>query len=181
MKALAALAAALAGLLMAAPAQARIEWQPSHGWQPQRTRQAPPPRWPSDYGIIGGRCDSRMVGALLGAAVGGHVGAWAGGRRPVAFLAGPMAGGPLGARLGGEMDAADRGCIGHALELAPANATVAWARAGGRIAYALTPLRHHALLGQACREFMGRVTVDGRHQPFRGMACRAGEGVWKLV
>lgn len=183
---LARLIGVLPALTFMMPASAEIVLlDPTHDWRAGRDRPvatASRPAWPSDFGVAGGRCNTLLIGAMLGGPMSLPAGTPPGGnQRHVAILAGSLIGRPLGASLGQTMDAVDRGCIGHALELAPPNLTVAWSKAGGRIAYALTPLRRHALLGQSCREFLGRVTVDGRNQPFRGFACSAGEGVWRLV
>lgn len=136
-------------------------------------------RWPSDYGVAGGRCNAQLVGALVG-------GPWAAaGRRgtggSVAMLRGSVPGYAYGARFGPGMDAVDRSCIGHALEIAPAFSTVRWVNPYSQAHYSLTPQRQLKLRGNQCRAFSGRVILAGTHQLVQGTACRHGRGGWFMV
>src|SRR5207249_5438905 len=104
-------------------------WAPAHGW---RKKNDPNyvgytgKKWDKDYGIIEGRCNSAAVGAVLGGAVGGAVGARAASKedRPVAIVVGTVLGAVIGAKIGQKSDEGDRGCWGHALELAGEKKTV---------------------------------------------------------
>lgn len=136
-------------------------------------------RWPSDYGVAGGRCNTQLVGALVGGpwAVAGRRGAG----RSVAMLRGSVPGYAYGARLGPGMDAVDRSCMGHALELAPAFSTVRWVNPYSHADYTLTPQRHLTLRHGQCRQFSGRMILAGTHRLVRGTACRDRRGGWFMV
>lgn len=136
-------------------------------------------RWPSDYGVAGGRCNASIVGNLVG-------GPWAaaganGYGRSVATLSGSVPGYAFGSRLGPGMDAVDRGCMGHSLELAPSFHPVRWINPNSQAVYELTPLRRLSVHGRPCREFAGHVVTAGAPQPMRGTACRSGNGIWRMV
>ena len=123
-----ALAAALAGAL-AVPSVAAAQTggdAEAQGWR----RTADPyflgagsRKWLKDYGVVGGRCNRQAVAAVVAAPPTGPETV----RDEVATLRGPM---PL-ARAKVELTAADRACLGHALELAPEDQALLAEAAGG--------------------------------------------------
>jgi len=161
-------------------------WAPAHGW-----RQKHDPyylgysgrRWGDDYGVLSGRCNTSAVGAAVGGVVGGVLGSQVGGGngRTVAIVLGSVLGAVAGSRIGGTMDAADRACIGHTLELAKERRQVVWLNPASGVGYALTPMREFTLNGRPCREFTGSLREDGRVGRFNGRACQAGNGVWRMI
>src|SRR5438045_3685546 len=98
-------------------------WAPAHGW---RKKNDPNyvgytgKQWPKDYGILDGRCNTAAVGAVLGGVVGGAIGSQVGSgdNRPVAMVVGTVLGAVIGSKIGADIDNGDRGCMGHAFELA---------------------------------------------------------------
>src|SRR5690606_27206668 len=96
---------------------------PAHGW---RKKNDPTyvgytgRKWERDYGIVDGRCNPAAVGAVLGGATGGVVGARVSrpDDPPIAIILGTAIGAVIGHAIGKEFDEADRACMGHALELA---------------------------------------------------------------
>ncbi len=161
-------------------------WAPAHGW-----RQKHDPyylgysgrRWGDDYGVLSGRCNTSAVGAAVGGVVGGALGSQVGNGngRTVAIVLGSVLGAVAGSRIGDEMDAADRACVGHALELAKERRQVVWLNPSSGVGYALTPVREFTVNGRHCREFSGSLREDGRVERFNGRACQTGGGVWRMI
>src|SRR5713226_2248094 len=132
-------------------------WAPAHGW---RKKNDPNyvgytgKKWDKDYGIIEGRCNSAAVGAVLG--------------------------GVIGAKIGQKIDEGDRGCWGHALELAGEKKTVVWTNKATGVNYRLTPTRNFQEGKLPCREFSTVVSAASRQDTVKGVACRRGEGEWEI-
>src|SRR5678815_5573926 len=88
-------------------------WAKAHGW---RKKNDPNyvgytgKKWPQDYGVVEGHCDTDKVGAVVGSKVGSPE------NRPVAIVVGTVLGAVIGAKVGRALDEADRACMGHALE-----------------------------------------------------------------
>ena len=159
---------------------------PAHGWRKKNDpyyvgytgRQ-----WSDDYGISAGRCDRDRVGAVLGAAVGGTIGAAVsdGDDRLIAVLAGAAIGAVIGREIGEEMDERDRACFGHSLELLADGRRVSWD--GGRpgLTFSLAPDGRFTRDGRVCRHFTLLRQTDGRQASKRGSACRYGDGDWRML
>jgi surface antigen len=142
-------------------------------------------KWEKDYGIIEGKCNSAAVGAVLGGAVGGVIGSQVGkgDDRPVAILVGTVLGAVIGSKVGAEIDSGDRGCMGHALELAGEKRPVRWTNDKTGVSYTLTPTRNFSEGTLPCREFTTVASKGGkkdRAQPIKGVACRKGNGEWEF-
>ena len=137
-------------------------------------------KWEKDYGVVAGRCNIAAVGAVLGGAVGGVVGAKVSERedRPVAVILGTALGALIGHKVGQQLDERDRGCMGHALELAAEKKTVVWTNKATGVTYRLTPTRGFTEGARSCREFTTRVSAAGRKDSIQGVACRRGNGDW---
>jgi len=159
---------------------------PAHGW---RKKNDPNyvgytgRKWEKDYGVIGGRCNREAVGAVLGGVVGGAIGSRVGegDGRTVAIVVGSVLGAVIGAKIGRDLDEADRGCVGHALELTAEGKPVTWSNAQTGMSYAVTPTRGFKQNGQSCREFTTVITAKGRKDTVTDRACRAGDGTWQIV
>jgi surface antigen len=159
---------------------------PAHGW-----RQKHDPyyvgytgyRWRDDYGIREGRCDRERVGTVLGAVVGGAIGASvADGRdKLIAILAGATIGAIIGREIGEDMDRDDHACFGHSLELLEDGRRVRWEGARPGLYWMLTPDRRFERDGRVCRHFTLVREVGGRTVRKRGSACRFGDGDWRMI
>jgi len=179
-------------------------WAPAHGW---RKKNDPNyvgysgRKWEKDYGVLEGRCNSAEVGAVLGGVVGGAIGSQVGkgDSRPVAIVVGTVLGAVIGSKIGADIDNGDRGCMGHALELAGEHKTVTWSNKATGVAYRLTPTRNFGDKANPCREFTAVAAAAETHQgkgkgkgkgkghkqasgetEFKGVACRVGGGRWQL-
>jgi surface antigen len=155
----------------------------AHGW---RKKNDPTyvgytgKKWQRDYGVAEGRCNTAAVGAVVGGVIGGAVGARVSSDqdRPVAVILGAALGAVVGRAIGKELDAADRGCMGHALELAGERKTVAWTNAASGVSYRLTPTGSFKDGNAPCRRFTTVLTAGGRKDTVKGAACRQGNGEW---
>ena len=160
-------------------------WAPAHGW---RKKNDPNyvgytgKKWERDYGVLEGTCNTAAVGAVLGGAVGGVVGSRVSNDRdrPVAVVLGTVIGAVIGAKVGADIDAGDRGCMGHALELAGERQTVAWTNKATGVSYQLTPTRNFREGSQPCREFTTLVSTGKKKDVVNGVACRSGNGDWNF-
>lgn len=186
---------ALACLAIASPSLADPPpWAPAHGWRKKHEdrddREEHEGRryegyegrgWDDDYGVVEGRCNRRAVGAVLGSVVGGAIGSQVGSGdgRAVAIVVGAALGSLVGSEIGRNLDEADRGCIGHALELAGDNRSVHWVNDARGISYALTPMAQLSD-DRACRRFRLKTELHGRAKTRDGVACRSGDGVWEI-
>lgn len=159
---------------------------PAHGW---RKKNDPyyvgysGKKWDRDYGIVAGTCNREAVGAVVGGVIGGAVGSTVGegSARVVAIVVGSVLGAVVGGMIGRSIDDADRGCIGHALELGRVGQPVAWTNPQTGASYVVTPKKGFKQAGKDCREFTTTVTVQGRKETVQDRACRSGEGVWQIV
>lgn len=178
-------------------------WAPAHGW---RKKNDPNyvgytgKKWDNDYGVLDGTCDSAKVGTVLGGVVGGVVGSQVAKdspNRPVAIVVGSVIGAVIGNKIGKDIDAGDRGCMGHALELAGEQKPVRWTNPQTGVNFVLTPTKNFGDQRNPCREFTA-VAVGGGDEreehgkgkgkgkgkgaahkaQFKGSACRQGNGEW---
>jgi surface antigen len=160
-------------------------WAPAHGW---RKKNDPNyvgytgKKWDRDYGVLEGKCNTAAVGAVLGGAVGGVVGAKVSSKedRSVAILVGSVLGAVIGSKIGAEIDDSDRGCMGHALELAGEKKTVVWTNSTTGLSYRLTPTSNFEDAKQPCREFITEVSAKSKAAQIKGVACRRANGEWQF-
>ena len=175
----------LIGLLVAwvAPAFAQPPAHaPAHGW---RKKNDPfyvgysGKQWERDFDISSGSCNRQEIATVVGAIAGGVIGnRVADEHKPVATLVGVIAGAVIGNRIGRELDEADRGCFGHALEIAQPRQRVTWTT--DNVRYELSPGADRPRGGTACREYT-LVTVVGRDRSTQtGVACQSQPGVWQV-
>jgi surface antigen len=162
---------------------------PAHGWRRNHERDEHRERgyvgyegrrWDNDYAVLSGRCDRQAVAAALGGVVGGVIGARVGDpeNRAIATIIGAVAGALIGNRIGRELDEADRGCFGHALELGRPGRVVVWTH--DTVRYELLPGANRERHGTVCREFT-MTTISGRQRSSRaGLACRTQVGGWEI-
>ena len=158
---------------------------PAHGW---RKKNDPNyvgysgVSWERDYDISSGRCNRQeiatVVGAIAGGAIANHV---ADEHKAVATIVGVIAGGVIGNRIGKELDEADRGCFGHALEIAQPGQRITWANQQSGMSYEMLPGALSTRNGTPCREYT-LVTIAGRDRSSqKGLACQSQPGVWQAA
>jgi len=174
-----------AAVLISVPALGEPpEHAKAHGW-----RKKNDPRyvgytgrdWDRDYGVLEGKCNREEIGTVVGAVAGGAIGSQVGDGdgRTVAIIVGSVLGAAVGRAIGADLDDADRGCVGHALELSEAGRAVRWVNDRTHISYALTPLVSVAKDPKNCRRFS--IEVKGKKkQTSHVRACRNEAGVWKV-
>ncbi len=135
-------------------------------------------RSPGTYQAVGG-----VMGAVLGGLLGSQLGS--GGTQLAMTSLGSSLGGVLGAELGlaiheaeltAEDEARDRATNG------PTGEPVLWKDPDSGASGSVTPLRDvTSSAGERCREFEQKMTVAGRTETTRGVACLGEDGVWKVV
>lgn len=166
---------------------------PAHGWRKKHaSRHERDARyyvgytgrhWEHDYDIQSGHCNREAVATVLGGVVGGVVASRVSSpeNRTVATIVGAAAGALIGNRIGHELDEADRGCFGHALEVGKSGQRVTWANESTGVRYEMVPGAERDRNGAPCRDFT-LVAVDGRERSSReGVACQSQPGVWQLA
>ncbi len=139
-------------------------------------------RWDNDYEILSGRCNREAVATVVGGVVGGVLAAHASSsdNRTVATLIGAAAGALIGRKIGHELDEADRGCFGHALEIGPPGRRVVWTNQATGVRYEMVPGNRRPQSGATCREFTLLAIAGNERSTRAGIACRAGTGVWRV-
>ena len=175
--------AALVALGPAAAAAQPPDHAKAHGWRKKNDPTYPGyqgRRWEKDYDVSRGGCNSAAVGAVLGGATGAVIGAKVSSKqdRAVAVIVGTTIGAAIGAKIGQQIDNGDRGCMGHALELAGEKKTVAWTNKNTGVTYRLTPTRTFKRDNAPCREFTTKVSNGRVADVVTGVACRRGAGDW---
>jgi surface antigen len=161
------------GMVMPAPAVVYPPWIVV-----QQGERAYHPQYQPRYVSTASRCNSDTAGRVLGGIVGGALGnqIGKGGGRTVATIGGAVAGVLIGGEIGKRMDAADQGCVGQVLEVAPVDRPVQWIE--GPTRYVVVPGRVVSRQGSYCRPYTMEITLDGQRERSQGMACRRGDGVW---
>ncbi len=158
---------------------------PAHGW---RKKNNPyyvgytGKQWERDFEISSGRCNRQEIATVIGGIAGGVIAnRVADEHRTVATIIGVLAGAAIGNRIGRELDEADRGCFGHALEIAQEGQRVRWTNDAAGLRYELSPGAARPQSGTACREYT-LVTIAGRERSSRkGIACQTQPGVWQVA
>jgi surface antigen len=155
---------------------------PAHGWRKKHDpyyRGYTGRQWEHDYGIVDGRCNRDAIGTVLGGVVGGAIGSQVGEGRAVAIVLGTVIGAVIGRQIGRNLDDQDRGCIGHALELAKDGQSVRWLNERYGVTYVVKPVGG-VQNGGTCRNFELQASRDGKAQSQQGRACRTGDGTWRM-
>ncbi len=158
---------------------------PAHGW---RKKHDPyyvgyaGVSWERDFDISSGSCNRQEIATVVGAIAGGVIAnRVADEHRTVATIVGVIAGAVIGNRIGRELDEADRGCFGHALEIAQPGQRITWANETAGLRYEMSPGAGSTRNGKPCREYT-LVTVAGRERSSQtGLACQSQPGVWQAA
>ncbi|HUK00869.1 MAG TPA: RT0821/Lpp0805 family surface protein [Steroidobacteraceae bacterium] len=139
--------------------------------------------WDKDYQILSGHCDRAAIGAVFDGAGGSVLGARAERRenRAAATVIGASMDQLVGRKVGTELDAGDRACIGHTLEIGKAGKHVAWDNLASGVHYQVTPEDARTDIAGLCRRFkvvaVGATGKSKRH----GTACEKSPGLWQLT
>jgi surface antigen len=158
---------------------------PAHGW---RKKNDPSYagytgyQWERDFDISSGRCNRQEIATVVGAIAGGVIAnRVADEHRTVATIVGVIAGAAIGNRIGRELDEADRGCFGHALEIAEPGQRITWTNQAAGLRYEMSPGAGSTRNGKPCRAYT-LVTVAGRDRSSQtGVACQSQPGVWQAA
>ena len=158
---------------------------PAHGWRKKHDPEYvgyTGTKWERDYDISSGHCNREAIGAVVGGVIGGAVGARTASEenRTVAIIIGAAAGALLGSRIGRELDDADRGCFGHALEIGSAGQVVRWTNAATGVSYALVPGAAVKSNDQPCRKFTLTASRGNVTEKRSGSACQTRVGTWSI-
>jgi surface antigen len=157
---------------------------PAHGW---RRKNDPNyigytgKQWERDFDISAGSCNRQEIATVLGGIAGGVIASRVAEpeNRTVATIV--IAGAVIGNRIGRELDEADRGCFGHALEIAQPGQRITWSNDTTGVRYEMSPGADRPRTGAACREYT-LVTVAGRDRSSQtGLACQSQPGVWQVA
>jgi surface antigen len=157
---------------------------PAHGWRKKNDPEYvgyTGTKWSRDYDVSTGRCNREEIGAVLGGAIGGVIANRnSDEHRIVATIIGAAAGALIGAKIGRELDEADRGCMGHVLEIGEPGRRVVWANTRTGVSYVLVPGEGRKVKGKPCRQFTLTATRGKVKEEKRGTACQVGVGEWKF-
>ena len=159
---------------------------PAHGW---RKKNDPHyvgytgKQWEQDFDISSGSCNREEIATVIGAIAGGVIAnRVADEHRTVGTIVGVIAGAVIGNRIGRELDEADRGCFGHALEIGQMGQQISWTNEANGLRYELSPGADRPRGTQACREYtlVTRTTRSDRTS-HTGLACQSSPGVWQVA
>jgi surface antigen len=174
-------AAPVATIVAQPPAHA-----PAHGWRRKNDPSYPGyngRQWERDFDISSGSCNRQEIATVIGGIAGGVIAnRVADEHKPLATIVGAIAGAVIGNRIGRELDEADRGCFGHALEIGSAGQRVTWTNEMNGLRYELSPGANRPRGNTACREYT-LVTGVGRRDrtSHTGLACQSAPGVWQVA
>lgn len=141
--------------------------------------------------LVGGCAEAgpkEGVGAVLGAAGGGLLGAQfgSGSGQLAATALGVLAGALLGSNVGRGLDDVDQmrqaAAAQAAFEASPSGIPSTWDNPDSGNYGSITPTRtYQTTSGNYCREFTQTVSVGGQQQQAYGTACRQPDGTWKIT
>lgn len=132
--------------------------------------------------------DKQTIGSGLGAAAGVAIGSaiGQGGGKTAAMIAGGLIGALIGSEAGRRLDERDRQMMQttaqDALETYPSGSSATWSNPDSGAGGDFTPEPAFTDdAGQVCREYTQTITIDGRGETARGVACRQPDGTWRIV
>jgi surface antigen len=139
-------------------------------------------QWEQDFEISSGKCNREEIATVIGAIAGGVIANRVGDEhRAIATIVGVIAGGVIGNRIGRELDEADRGCFGHALELAQPGQRVSWTNEASGLRYEMSPGTGTTRNGTPCREYTLVTVAGSQRSSQKGVACQSQPGVWQAA
>ena len=157
---------------------------PAHGWRakhdPDYTGYSGV-HWQTDYEITTGHCNREAIATVVGGVVGGTIAHRVAQENPVvATIAGAAIGALIGNKIGEKLDEADKGCVGHALELAKPGQVVSWVNDSTGVRYEISPGSGRTQDGRVCRDFKLTAASDRTKTAKSGVACQSNAGVWQV-
>jgi surface antigen len=157
---------------------------PAHGWRkkhdPYYTGYSGT-QWETDYQISTGHCNREAIATVVGGVVGGAIAHQVSDEHPVvATIIGAAVGALIGNKIGEKLDEADKGCVGHALELAKPGQVVTWVNASTGVRYEMSPGSDRTRNGTVCRDFKLTAASGQNKSAKSGVACQSSTGVWQL-
>jgi len=158
---------------------------PAHGWRKKHDPEYvgyTGTKWERDYDISSGHCNREEIGAVVGGVIGGAIGARTASEenRTVAVIIGAAVGALVGSRIGRQLDEADRGCFGHALEIGSAGHSVQWNNPATGVSYVVVPGAGEKLDGKSCRKFSLTASRGTATEKRSGTACQTSIGSWTI-
>lgn len=157
---------------------------PAHGWRKKHDADYTGysgVQWQTDYDITTGHCNREAIATVVGGVVGGTIAHQvADENRVVATIVGAAIGALIGNKIGERLDEADKGCVGHTLELAKSGQVVTWANAATGVRYEMSPGSDRKQDGSVCRDFKLTATSAQSKSSKSGVACQSNGGVWQV-
>jgi surface antigen len=157
---------------------------PAHGWRQKHDASYTGytgTQWDTDYEITTGHCNREAIATVVGGVVGGVIAHRVADENPVvATIIGASVGALIGNKIGEKLDEADKGCVGHALELAKPGQIVTWTNVSTGVRYDVSPGADRTKNGTVCRDFK-LSAVSGQNKSSKsGVACQSQSGVWQI-
>ena len=135
-------------------------------------------RWDQDFGVMAGRCDRDAISTHTRNTT--AFGSEDRENRGAGMLIGASINDLVAGALGRELDAGDRACLGHVLEIGKSGRRVRWDNAVSGVHYEVVPAEAHDEVGGSCRTFKLRVTASTGKSKRKATACEKGGGLWQL-
>lgn len=169
------IALAMSGLLAFGPVASAAETEPAY-------HHLPPT-------LDGGRCHidrakASKWGLIIGAAIGGTIGAGATKDEDRAFATalGAVIGAFVGKKIADALSDSSRACISETLQYADDNQTITWHDGPAALDYALTPIStYKSSAGQACRTYVIEASAGATSKRADGRACRTAQDAWQIL
>lgn len=124
--------------------------------------------WESDYGVLRGHCDSRLIQAEIS---NGNIG------DQMAYV---EADGIFKSIFPDteliDSFSIDSHCFGHTMELVPSGQAVRWQNPANGINVYVSP----GAKSDTCRTYLGVTVLNGEKRKFRGEMCSPSKGLWRI-
>jgi surface antigen len=111
--------------------------------------------------------------------LGSQIGAGSG--KTAAIIGGALLGALVGGAIGADMDEQDRLRTQQILETYPDASPSSWRNPNNGYTYKVTPLYTYETAQGPCRDYETEAYIDGRRQSVRGSACREPDGTWRAT
>ncbi len=136
-------------------------------------------RWPQDFQVMSGHCDRDAISTRTRNRT--AFGTQDRDNRGAAMLIGATIDDLIGGPLGRELDAGDRACLGHVLEIGKSGRRVVWENALTGVHFEVTPGAPRDEIGGACRTFKLVAEANTGRSKRQATACEKGAGLWQLT
>ena len=95
-------------------------------------------------------------------------------------MIGAVLGAVMGGSIGRSMDEADLYCTGQTLEHVPDRQPIKWRNPDDNRSYVVTPTKSYLHAGGYCREYTTKSTIKGTTRQVTNTACRQNDGAWRI-